>query len=1019
MRSLSICHSSGRLRIPAGRPARLAAALGLLCLAGPVLAIDPNRAMSQYVRDRWGTESGFPKGAVYDIAQTTDGYLWFGTEKGLVRFDGVSFQLIQDPKLQAANGHVLGLIGDRDGGLWVRLRRPTLLRYRNGQFENVMGVLGRPTSTVTAMGRMQDGALLVWVLEGEGSAIKYQGDRFETVVTTTGLSRSPVMSVAEATPGVFWIGTRDAGVFRLRQGQTEPITDGLPDPKINCLLSTREGRVWIGTDNGIAHWDGQKVVQTKLPAFPVPVRALALARDRDENIWVGTNSQGLIRINAQGVALLDNGSRHRNEAVTAVFEDREGNIWTGSAGGVERLRDSGFVTYGEPEGLPSESNGPVFPERAGRTWFAPVDGGFYRLENGKAEAVRVEGLERDVVYSIGGGPGEVWVGRQRGGLTELRLDGRGMTAKTFTEANGLAQNSVFAVARARDGSVWAGTLSGGVSHLKDGKFTNYKVSNGLASNTVTSILQGADGTMWFATPQGLSSLFQGRWHTYTQQDGLPSASINSLAADASGVLWIGTSAGLVYLHGGRIQKPANATAALKEPILGLAIDKGGSLWISSSNRALRLQCNLVLKGAPLTEALREYGWADGLHGVEGVKRHQSVAADPDGRIWFSMNRGLSVVDPGRQTIVSAPSIAHIQSVMADGTAVRLGNPTRIPARQQRITFSFVGLSLSVPERVKFRYTLDGFDHGWSDPVSSHEAVYTNLGPGPYRFRVIASNVDGVWNGNEAELRLEIEPAVWQTWWFRLGGAATIVLVAVALYRLRMMQLTHQLNMRFEERLAERTRIAQDLHDTLLQGLLSASMQLHVATDTLPDDSAAKPKLERILNLMSRVNEEGRNAVQGLRSKRSDSHDLDQAFSRIQQEMGIQDDVNFRVIVQGRPQAMHPILRDEVYRIGREAVVNAFRHAQAKSIEVELEYTSKQFRFLVRDDGRGIDPDVLKQGREGHWGLPGMRERAEWIGAKLHVYSSAAAGTEVELSVPNHIAFGGKRAGRTNRSEGAG
>ncbi|QOY85562.1 sensor histidine kinase [Paludibaculum fermentans] len=1013
MRSSSICPSSAWSRcLPTGLRHWLLAGLGALCLAVPASAVDPNRAMSQYVRDHWGTESGFPKGAVYDIAQTADGYLWFGTEKGLVRFDGTRFQLIRDTTSNLANGHVLGLMGDRDGSLWVRLRRPTLLRYKDGRFENAMGALGRPTSTVTAMGRMQDGALLVWVLEGEGSAIKYAGSRFENVASTTGLSRSPVLSVSESTPGTIWIGTRDAGLFRLRDGKAEAVSDGLPDPKINCLLSTREGQLWVGTDNGIAHWDGQKLIQARMPAFPLPVRALALTRDRDSNIWVGTNSQGLIRMNAQGVSMLDEGSKRSPEAVTAVFEDREGNIWMGSAGGVERLRDSVFLTYGEPEGLPSENNGPVFPESSGRTWFAPVEGGLYKLENGKASAVRVEGLGQDVVYSIGGAPGELWVGRQRGGLTALRVDHGEITAKTYTQADGLAQNSVYAVYRARDGSVWAGTLSGGVSHLEHGRFTSYKVAGGLASNTVTSILEAADGTMWFATPQGLSSLSQGRWRTYALKDGLPSEGVNSLAEDSNGVLWIGTSAGLAYLRGGRIQAPAGDYPALKEPILGLAFDKGGSLWISSTNRVMRLRCALILKGASLAEAVREFGWTDGLHGVEGVKRHRSVAADPEGRIWFSMSRGISVVDPGRQTIVSAPSIAHIQSLAADGAAIELGGRTRIPARPQRMTFGFVGLSLSVPERVRFRYTLDGFDRGWSEPTSAHEAIYTNLGPGPYRFRVIASNVDGLWNGNEASLQFDIEPSFWQTWWFQLSCAALLILMTAALYRLRLLQLTRQLNMRFEERLAERTRIAQDLHDTLLQGFLSASMQLHVAADTLPDESAAKPRLEKILKLMAQVIEEGRHAVQGLRSQRSESHDLDQAFSRIQQEMGIQEDVKFRVIVQGRPQSMHPILRDEVYRIGREAVVNAFRHAQAKSIEVELEYTSKQFRFLVRDDGCGIDPQVLKQGREGHWGLPGMRERAEWIGAKLHVYSSASAGTEVELSVPNHIAFGGKRVGKS-------
>lgn len=1002
MRSLSIFHNrTGGLR----RWLAMGAVVG--CLAGPVGAIDPNRAMSQYVRDRWGPESGFPKGAVYDIAQTTDGYLWFGTEKGLVRFDGTTFRLMRDPDPKLSSGHVLGLMGDRDGGLWVRLRRPTLLRYRQGQFENVMADLGRPLSTVTAMGRMRDGSLMVWVLEGEGSAIKYAGNRFETLLTTTGLSRSPVMSMAESTPGMIWVGTRDAGLFRLGKGLVERITEGLPDPKINCLMPMKNGQLWVGTDNGIAQWDGERMHVAKMPAFSRPVRALALASDRDSNVWVGTNSQGLMRLNGQGVALLDDVSRHSNEAVTAVFEDREGNIWMGSASGVERLRDSVFVTYAEPEGLPSESNGPVYVDERGRTWFAPVDGGLHWLEKGRSSAVQAEGLAQDVVYSIAGGPDELWVGRQRGGLTQLR---QGTTSKTYTQADGLAQNSVYAVHRNRDGSVWAGTLSGGASHLRNGRFTNYTAANGLASNMVASILEGSDGTMWFATPQGLSALSGGRWRTYTMKDGLPSDNVNCVVEDTSGLLWIGTAAGLAYLRGGRAQVPAGEPAPLQEQILGLAEDRNGSLWVSTSNHVLRVKREFLLRGVADEEAVRDYGRADGLHGVEGVKRHRSVVTDGAGRIWFSMNRGLSVVDPGRLTSNSAPAIVHIQTISADGVMVDPREPVRIPARRQRITLGFVGVSLSVPERVRFRYALDGFDRGWSEPVPAHEAIYTNLGPGRYRFRVIASNADGVWNGAEATLRFEIEPAVWQTWWFRLSAAAAVILSILALYRLRLHQLTKQLNVRFEERLAERTRIAQDLHDTLLQGFLSASMQLHVAADSLPDDSAARPRLDRVLKLMAQVIEEGRNAVQGLRSSQSGSHDLDQAFSRIQQELGVQEEIDFRVIVQGRPQALHPVLRDEVYRIGREAVVNAFRHAQAKSIEVELEYTTKHFRFLVRDDGCGIDPHVLQQGREGHWGLPGMRERAERIGAKLHVYSSASAGTEVELSVPNHIAFLAKKSG---------
>lgn len=249
-----------------------------------------------------------------------------------------------------------------------------------------------------------------------------------------------------------------------------------------------------------------------------------------------------------------------------------------------------------------------------------------------------------------------------------------------------------------------------------------------------------------------------------------------------------------------------------------------------------------------------------------------------------------------------------------------------------------------------------------------------------------------------------EPPFWRTWWFGVICLLAAVLAAIFFYRMRMHQITHQLNVRFEERLAERTRIAQELHDTLLQGFVSASMQLHVAIDQLPDDSPAKPPLDRVQQLMARVIEEGRNTVRGLRPSDRSSHGLEQAFSQVPQELAMQDPVDFRMIVEGPPQPLYPVIRDEVYRIGREALVNAFRHSRASSIEIELESSANQLRVLVRDNGCGIDPAVLQTGREGHWGLSGMRERAERIGARLKVWSRAGAGTEVELSVPARIAF---------------
>ncbi|HZA36808.1 MAG TPA: histidine kinase, partial [Vicinamibacterales bacterium] len=291
------------------------------------------------------------------------------------------------------------------------------------------------------------------------------------------------------------------------------------------------------------------------------------------------------------------------------------------------------------------------------------------------------------------------------------------------------------------------------------------------------------------------------------------------------------------------------------------------------------------------------------------------------------------------------------------------------------------------------------------------AAYTNLAPGEYVFRVTASNSDGLWNGAEAAIRLDVAPMIWQTTWFRFSAIVLGLAGAWGMYRLRVLQVARGLNVRFEERLDERTRIAQELHDTLLQGFLSASMQLHVAAENLPAGSPARASLERVLDLMRRVIEEGRNALKGLRSATSTPDDLAQAFAGIQQEFAVTGETAYRVIVEGQPRTLAPIVRDEVYRIIREALVNAFRHSGAARVELQLEYTPGGLNVHVRDDGRGIDPRVVSMGTEGHWGLPGMRERAERVGARLKVSTRVAAGTEVELSIPAAVAFGPGAPGR--------
>ncbi|HET8647824.1 MAG TPA: two-component regulator propeller domain-containing protein, partial [Vicinamibacteria bacterium] len=418
----------------------------------------------------------------------------------------------------------------------------------------------------------------------------------------------------------------------------------------------------------------------------------------------------------------------------------------------------------------------------------------------------------------------------RGGLTHLRFEGTALRARSFGPADGLARSSVYAVHEARDGSVWAGTLNGGLCRLRDGRIETYTTADGLPSNSVNTLVDTRDGTLWVGTPAGLVALTLGAWTTRRVRDGLPSDSVFALLEDSQGLLWIGTAEGLAFLRSGRVEVPRHPPAPLREPVVGLAESEGGWMWIATSRRLMRVR-RASLLGATLGEAdLVTYGRADGLIGREGVRRHRSVATDALGRVWFATNRGLSVVNPRRALAPQAPPIVHVRALLADDRALEMGARVRVPPLPQRVRIAYEGVRLQSPGRVRFRYCLEGFDPRWSEPVTTQEAAYANLGPGDYRFRVQAAGAEGTWSGTEAAVAFTIAPALWQTSGFRLAALLALALAGWLVYRWRLGQATRRLNAAFDERLAERTRIAQELHDTLLQGFISASMQLHVAAE---------------------------------------------------------------------------------------------------------------------------------------------------------------------------------------------
>jgi signal transduction histidine kinase/ligand-binding sensor domain-containing protein len=966
--------------------------LAIVLAATPARALDPERRLSQYLRDEWGPSKGYSGGPVYGFAQTPDGYLWIASESGLIRFDGVSFEPLPLPEFATIGGAtVMGAATADDGALWMRMRGRALLAYRGGVFDDVMATHRQPAGTIFAMARQAGGAIL---LAGYSNGVlRFERNQLTAVVAPEMMPKNtPVTSIVD-TDGSLYLGTQDQGIFRFNGKTLEHLDGLLPDDKVNCLVADGTGGLWIGTDRGIARWTPAGMVHIELPPGLRDAPILSLLRDHESNVWAAVGAHGVVRINRSGVETQPDWDARKNGSVTALFEDRERNLWIGTSRGIARLRDGVFATFTDFADLPSVQIGAIHVDASGRTWFAPVRAGLYWLDGERARALTIAGLDADVVYSLDGRGDELWVGRQFGGLTHVQWTKSGPTATRYTQKDGLAQDSVFAVHASADGSVWAGTLSGGVSHFTHGTFETYRTTDGLVSNTVTAIAESPDGTMWFGSPQGVTRLSGKRLQPFSAGEGL-SGSVTALLVDRRNAVWIGTASGLAVFRDGA-RPVVEPVTAIRDPVVGLAEDRSGALWCATTDRLVRLSAD---------GDLREYDAADGLISRRAVNRQRTLVVDSRGRVWYATNDGISVADSARVIETGVPAPVRIAAVSADGTVYRATAPVALPSGHRQIVFSFTSVSLAVPERIRYRYRLDPFDTDWSAASSERTARYTNVPPGHYEFQVISADSNGQWTSSTQTLALDVLPAFWQTRSFQAAAVLIVLGGLVAAYRVRVAQVARQLNVRFEERLAERNRIAQELHDTLLQGVLSASMQLHVATSGVPDDAPARSQLSRVAELMGRVIEEGRLAIRGLRAPGTAIDDLEIAFSEASRDLGITDATKLQVTVTGSARSLHPMVRDEVYRIGREAIANAVRHARAKTIDVELDYSADAFVVRVRDDGIGMDDAVVSSGREGHWGLSSMRDRAKALGGVLKIHSRTGAGTEVELSIPRGSAY---------------
>jgi signal transduction histidine kinase/ligand-binding sensor domain-containing protein len=962
--------------------------LFVLLFLGPMAAaaLEPSTPLSGYARQAWAMESGLPQNSVQALVQTGDGFLWLGTEAGLARFDGSSFQVFDRGSHPALPGNdVRCLLEARDGTLWIGTSEG-LARWKDGTTTAFTTRDGLPGNGIRALAESGDGVLLAWTDLG---LARLQGERFVAAGNTEAFSGSG-SSFAEALPGIARFATR------------------LPDGAL--VTGDRSALEWIPLKKP-AEDSIRLAIGKELPGS----RIQTVFADREDALWIGTNA-GLVRVEAGKVERFPATDPLATASILALVEDREGNLWVGTeSAGLDILRDERFRTLGAREGLSSDATTAVVEDGAGTLWIGTEGDGLNALRTNaqgtNASPVRTwtvrEGLASNVILSLAAAPnGDLWVGTPDG-LNRIRAG----SVTAFTSADGLPDDFIRSLLVDSDGSLWIGTRRG-LTHwtVKGGALKNpdaptsmqtYTQANGLGSDLVGAMARDARGDLWVATLAGLSRLHGGRIDNFTTADGLSSNVITALLPRGNGTLLIGTQDHGWDLWDGRGFSAASDNGLDQSTIHAILDDGGGHLWFATGNGIARCDCTAMREAGPgpMCAHWMEFGAADGLRSREtATNSHPSAWRARDGHLWFATPKGLVEVDPAHfpvNTLLPPVALERFAIDDVDQPLHGAGSGLRIAAGHVHFQFDYAALSFVAPQKVRYRYILEGFDRGWTEAGARRVAYYTNIPPGRYTFRVQAANNDGVWNTEGASLAFDLRPHFYQTLWFYALLLTAIAGAVVLLVKWRLRLAEHS----FKAVLGERSRIAREIHDTLAQGYAGISVHLEVLAGLLrlgKLDDAVK-QLDQTREYVREGLADARQSIWSLRTHDAGETTLPVRLRRMVEAAGGGLAADFRLF--GAYRALPPEMEQELLRVAQEAMHNVKKHAAAEHLFVQLEYGAEAVALEVRDDGRGGAVEAEAGLAMGHFGLTGMKERAAAIGGTLEVTSAPGAGTTVRLRAP--------------------
>jgi ligand-binding sensor domain-containing protein/signal transduction histidine kinase len=972
-------------------------------------------AMAQYRFDVLNTDNGLPQNSVYSILQTRDGYLWFTTLDGLVRYDGANYFVFNKANSPGINSNrFTRLFEDRDGVLWICTEDGGLTRFFNNTFKTYTTAHGLPHNWIFNLRQTESGDILIQTYKG--LARWHDG---QISIITTDLSSFDIILGYAGRSGAVWY--RLGSTLReSRKGVTTDYTVPLYNPddqNYPQLYEDREGRMWIGYDGPglLMLKEGKLTAYTEKDGLP---RALVTSfyEDRDGALWFGTYGGGLVKY--EGGKFITFTTQHGlpGNSIVTIYEDHEGTLWVGTnASGLVRLGRQIIKAYTEKDGLHGKSFYPMLEDRAGNLWIGGE--GLHRLRNG---AFTYYPLNITLEARLSGAPfkrvsalyedadGRLWIGSDE---NLFSFKDEQFTIETARFGLDSLKTFIYAIHRDRRGAMWFCT-GDGLLEYQGSQFKRYQIGDGLPNNEVHAMLEDRKGALWFGTYGGLVRLAAGQFTAYTESDGLSSNRVRSLYEDGDGALWVGTyDGGLNRFKDDRFTRYNMSNGLFSNGVFAILEDDASNFWMSSNQgiyRVSRQQLNDFAEGRLSSIHSISYGKADGMHNTEcnGGQQPAGLRAR-DGRLWFPTIDGVVVVEPRAVAFNAQQPPVVIERVLLDREVLPANVAVRITPGQESLEIHYAGLSFIKPEHARFRYRLEGLDTEWVEAGSRRVAFYSHLPAGTYVFRVIAANSDGVWNEQGATIQITVIPPVWRREWFVFLVAASLIATLALLVRARInkLQRARAAQEAFSRQLLasqeqERKRIATGLHDSLGQQLLVIKNWAMIELSVTTQESASHEGLNEISTTASQAIEEVREIIYDLRPYQLDKIGLASTIRFMVEKVAAACQIEFSVETGDIDNLFSYDAEITLYRIVQECVNNIIKHSQATCARVLIERHDRVINLAIEDNGCGFAPDAVgaSDARRGGLGLTGMSERVRILGGKHAIESAPGAGTKIFISI---------------------